>query len=67
MKFVLRVMAMLTFNSDVYDKNEGWDERYDDPMSLSELRESAWQTAAYAKDQLELMEKALGLEKNASV
>ena len=66
-KFVLRIMAMLTLNSDVYDKNEGWDEGYDDQMSLSELRESAWQTAAYAKDQLELIEKALGIEKEERI
>ena len=66
-KFVLRVMTMLTLNSEVYDKEEGWDEEYDDTISLSELRDKSWQTATYAKEELERLEKALGCEKDSRI
>lgn len=59
-KFILRMMAMLTLNSDGYDKEDGWQEdTSDETITLSELREITWQTASYAKETLLLYDEFL--------
>ena len=58
-KFILRMMAMLSLTSDSYVKEDGWQEDYgmDETITLSELREKSWQTASYAKETLQLYDQ----------
>jgi len=58
-KFILRMMAMLTLTSDNYVKEDGWqdDHGMDETITLSELREKSWQTASYAKETLLLYDQ----------
>ena len=56
-KFVLRMLAALTLNCESFDKDIGWDLETDESVQLSELRESSWQTASYAKESLQLFDK----------
>jgi hypothetical protein len=69
-KFVLRILAMLTLNNDSFDKDDGWDQEAEfdeDGIELEKLREVAWKTASYAREKLVLMEKSLGLEYGAEI
>ena len=56
-KFVLRMLAALTLNCESFDKDHGWDLEIDETVKLSELRETSWQTASYAKETLQLFDK----------
>ena len=66
-KFVLRVFAMMIFNSDSWDKENGWDLNFDESIKLKDLRENAWKTASYAKHTLVQMENNLGLERGGEI
>ncbi len=63
-KFVLRILAMLTLNSDSFDKDDGWDNEYDydDGVGLEDLRERAWKTAAYAREKLVIIDQSLSTD-----
>jgi len=64
-KFVLRIMAMLTLNSESFDRDDGWDresEFDEDGIELKTLREKAWETAAYAREDLVLMDESLSTD-----
>jgi hypothetical protein len=56
-KFVLRMLVALTVNREGFDKEEGWDITIDDDVTLSELRESSWLSASYAKETLQLYDQ----------
>ena len=56
-KFVLRMLVALTVNRESFDNEEGWDISIDDDVTLSELRESSWLSASYAKEYLQLYDQ----------
>ena len=56
-KFVLRMLVALTVNRESFDNEEGWDISIDDDVTLSELRESSWLSASYAKETLQLYDQ----------
>lgn len=56
-KFVLRMLVALTVNRASFDNEEGWDISIDDDVTLSELRESSWLSASYAKEYLQLYDQ----------
>ena len=59
-KFILRMMAVLTLTSENYDKEDGWQEdRFElqGELSLGEIREMAWKHASYAKNTLLMIDE----------
>ena len=56
-KFVLRMLVALTVNRESFDNEEGWDISINDDVTLSELRESSWLSASYAKETLQLYDQ----------
>ena len=69
-KFVLRILAMLTLNSDSFDKEDGWDQETEfeeDAIELEKLRDWSWKTAAYAREKMVLMDKSLGTDYGAEI
>tara|TARA_A100001037_G_scaffold225287_1_gene203238 strand:+ start:627 stop:1805 length:1179 start_codon:yes stop_codon:yes gene_type:complete len=57
-KFILRMMALLTCTSDNYDKDDGWQEGMEfEDFTLEELREKTWQTASYARNTLLMIDE----------
>ena len=56
-KFVLRMLVALTVNRESFDNEEGWGISNDDDVTLSELRESSWLSASYAKEYLQLYDQ----------
>lgn len=64
-KFVLRMLAVLTLSSENFDKEEGWEEGELDTVTLTDLREDSWKTANYAKSTLVLIDKYLKSETGA--
>ncbi len=62
-KFVLRIFAMLTLNSDSFDKEYGWNDGYDDDgVGFENLRDRAVKTAAYAREKLVKIDHTLSSE-----
>jgi hypothetical protein len=68
-KFVLRALAILTLNSESFDKKEGWDPEaeFEEGISLDTLREKAWSAASYARPTLEKMERKIGADRGAGI
>lgn len=66
-KYVMRMLAVLTLNSDSFNPEDGWDETEDNTVTLTKLREKSWQTASYAKDSLILLDKFLNSDTGASL
>ena len=68
-KFVLRVLAILTLNSESYDKETGWDieAEFEEGVSLDTLREKAWESASFAKPALEEIGRKIGADRGAEI
>ena len=68
-KFNLRVFAMMIFSSDAWDRENGWmrEELAVDGIKLSDLRNNAYQTAAYAKEMMGMFDKLYEFDRGAGV
>jgi len=66
-KFVLRILAILTLNSESYDKEDGWEIESEDEIALSHLREVSSKTATYASKWLKSIDEASGSTRGSEV
>ena len=68
-KFNLRVFAMMIFSSDAWDRENGLvrEELAVDGIKLPDLRNNAYQTAAYAKEMMGMFDKLYEFDRGAGV
>jgi len=68
-KFVLRILAILTLNSEAYDKENGWqiESELESEIALSHLREVSSKTATYASKWLKSIDDASGSSRGSEV